>query len=427
MSILKDIPELVEAEVISSETADKIRDYYRQKGSQSTNRLFVVFGVLGAILIGLGIILIIAHNWDELSRGTKTFFAMFPLLIGQIFCGYTILKKEESMAWRESSASFLFFAVGACISLVSQIYNIPGNLGGYLLIWMLLCLPLIYLMNSSMVSLLYIVGITVYACETCYWSYPASESYNYWLLLLAILPYYSRLFKKEPDSNFLTFHHWLIPLSLVISLGIVAHQYEELMFIPYISLLSLYYMVGNHELFFGKRSRSNGYKIIGSLGTICILLILSFDEYWEKLRNDSYNLDEVIVSPEFFAAFIITLLAGLLFFNRQKERSLSDLKPIEPVFILFVIIFLIGMFSAISVVLINLIVFGIGLLTIRNGANENHLGILNFGLLIITALVMCRFFDTDISFVTRGILFVSVGVGFFATNYNMLKKRKSNG
>jgi hypothetical protein len=45
-------------------------------------------------------------------------------------------------------------------------------------------------------------------------------------------------------------------------------------------------------------------------------------------------------------------------------------------------------------------------------------------LLIITALIACRFFDTDFSFVVRGLVFIGVGVGFFATNYYMIKKRK---
>jgi len=84
------------------------------------------------------------------------------------------------------------------------------------------------------------------------------------------------------------------------------------------------------------------------------------------------------------------------------------------------------MSSSFVVVLINLFVFVIGMLTIKDGAKQDHLGILNSGLLIITALVICRFFDSDLSFVIRGILFISVGAGFFATNYWLLKKRKTN-
>jgi hypothetical protein len=105
---------------------------------------------------------------------------------------------------------------------------------------------------------------------------------------------------------------------------------------------------------------------------------------------------------------------------------LAEINPIEPVFILFIMAFLIGLFSPFSVILINLIVLLIGVITVRNGAKLNHLGILNFGLLIITALVICRFFDTNLSFVVRGGMFVLVGAGFFVLNIWMLKKRKEN-
>ena len=66
------------------------------------------------------------------------------------------------------------------------------------------------------------------------------------------------------------------------------------------------------------------------------------------------------------------------------------------------------------------------MITVRNSAKADHLGELNYGLMIIAALVICRFFDTDLSFVTRGVLFILVGAGFFFANYRMLKKRETN-
>ena len=424
--MLKDLQELVKAEVISQNTADKISDFYHKKGEDSTNRLFIIFGILGAILVGLGIIMIIAHNWDELSKTTKTFFALLPLVGGQLLCLFTLIKKQDSVAWRESSAAFLFFSVGASISLVSQIYNIPGDLSSYLLTWMLLCLPLIYVMNSSITSLLYIVGITFYAGETGYWSQPQSEAYFYWLLLLAVLPHYYLLFKKKPESNFVVFHHWLVPLSIIISLGTVADKTGSLMYIAYFSLFGLLYLVGNSVIFAQQKTRNNGYKILGTLGSIILLLTLSFDWFWDALRKRDFQFNEVITSPEFFAAVVLSLLAGGLLLFQLKSKSIRDMKPVAPVFILFILAFIIGLSSSIAVVLINFFVFAIGILTIKDGAKKDHLGILNFGLLIITALVICRFFDADLSFVFKGILFVSVGVGFFAANSWMLKKRKTN-
>ena len=65
INMQRNLNELVAANIISQEIADKIQDYYNHKKGLSVNRLFVIFGILGGILIGLGIILIIAHNWDN--------------------------------------------------------------------------------------------------------------------------------------------------------------------------------------------------------------------------------------------------------------------------------------------------------------------------------------------------------------------------
>lgn len=426
MSILKNIPELIKAGIISPETGDKITEYYRSKSAHSPNRLFIVFGIFGAILSGLGIILLIAHNWDNLSRTVKSFFAFLPLLIGQVLCIYVLIKKQHDNTWRESASVFLFFSVGACFALITQIYNIPGNLSSLILTWILLCLPLIYIMQSSVTSLLFLTGITYYACETSYWSYPSSESYLYWLLLVTVLPHYYLMYRKKPDSNFVVFHNWLIPLSVIISLGTVAKSAEELMYITYFSLFGLFYLAGKSRFFRHQSLRNNGFKVLGALGTVVLLLVLSFDWFWYDLRSKNFDFEELIISPEFLAAAILSLLAWGILYLEQKNIPAKKVEPISIISILFVITFIIGLFSSISVVLINLFVFALGLHIIIDGAKRDHLGILNYGLLIVMVLATCRFFDTDLSFVIRGILFVSVGIGFFGTNYWMLKKRKVN-
>lgn len=426
MSLQKDVSELVKANIITTETADKILAFYSAKNSSSNNRLFTAFAMLGAILVGLGIILIIAHNWDEFSRSSKTLFAFLPILIGQIFCSYTLLKNQNNTAWSESSCAFLFFAVGASISLVSQIYNIPGDVGSFMLTWMLLCLPLVYIFNSSITSLLYIIGITYYAVNLGYWSYKSAEPYLYWILLFGVLPHYYHIFKNKPESNFMVYHNWLLPVSIIISLGTVAEKTEEWMFVAYISLFGLFCLIGEVDFFSKQKLKNNAFSVLGSFGTISLLLALSFDWFWEELTRNYFSIDEFISEPEFYDALVISLIAGFLFYTQNKNKSLKDIKPSAIVFILFIILFILGHISSISLVLINLLVLGIGISTIKNGAKMNSLGILNYGLLIIAALVICRFFDSHLSFVIRGLMFVMVGAGFFATNYWMLKKRKTN-
>ena len=165
---------------------------------------------------------------------------------------------------------------------------------------------------------------------------------------------------------------------------------------------------------------------IGSFGTLVLLMTLSFNWFWEDLRNQAFQFNEIVAAPEIFACVIISLLATVLLYQRQKSKPLKQLKLLETTYLVFIIIFLVGLYSSLAVILINIFVFSVGILTIREGVKHDHLGILNYGLLIITVLVICRFFDTDLSFVIRGMMFVLVGVGFFVTNYMMLKKRKAH-
>lgn len=428
MNLKNNLNELLNAQVITKETAQKIEAYYQNKTPETNNRLFVVFGILGAILIGLGIILILAHNWDNLSRGVKLFFAFLPLLLGQGLCGFTLLKKPESTAWRESSAVFLFFAVGASIALVSQIYNLPGEQSTFILTWLLLCLPLIYIMKSSIVSLFSLVWITWYTVLIGYDGRFKNASYlNFCILLLTVLPHYLLLCKNKAQSNFTTIHHWFIPLSVIITLASITVRGDgEIMFIAYVNLFGILYMLGNLPYFKKQSLFRNGYRVLGAVGTIIVLLILSFDWFWEDLRMIKGSFYTKINLSQLIATSLLTLTALGLFFRELKEKSIRKMEPITPVFIIFSIIFIIGFYSLAATVLINFLLFGTGVMTVLKGIRDNHFGILNYGLMIITVLVTCRFFDSDLSFVWRGILFVLVGAGFFITNYWMLKKRQTD-
>ena len=426
MGIDNDIQELLKAGVITSETAERIKNHYGSKSGSTANRLFVVFGILGAMLVGLGIVLIIAHNWDGFSRTTKTIFSFLPLAIAQLLSFYVLLKKPKSTAWRESVSVLLFFAVGACIAMIGQVYNIPGNLSSFLLSWMILCLPILYIMNSSATAILYLLGITYYAAETSYFSYPSSHSYWYWALLLAIIPYYYFLWKRHPTSNFVTILNWVLPLSVTIALGTLGNEAGIFLFIGYCSIFGFFYNLGSHEFFKGQVLRNNSYQIIGTIGTLILLFITSFEEFWSELRARKYTFGEIFTSLEFWAAIAITVGALVFLYIQQRHKSLTTISFLSFVFILFFIIFGIGLYASVSVVLINVLILAIGVWTIVNGTKKDHFGILNFGLSIITLWILIRFLNSDLSFVVRGFLLMAIGLAFFAANYWMYKKRKKN-
>jgi uncharacterized membrane protein len=422
-NILEELQELEKAGIISADISDRIENYYREKEKvQPGGRMNIVFAVLGTLLVSLGIILIVAHNWDTLSRPLKLCISFIPVLTGQLLCGYTLYKKAGNVVWKESSSTFLFFAAGACLALVSQTYHIPGSVADFVFTWMLLVFPLIYIMRSSISSLLFIAGISFYAV---YGGYGSTESYHYWWLLLLVLPHYFGLFKNKSQSNFTYFHHWFIPLSLTICLGTIADNADEWMFVAYMSMFGLFYLLGTSDFFYNKRIFGNGYIVIGSLGTMSLLMTVSFEWFWGELSRE--NLADPLFSPEFLAALIFSLLAAGLLWVHIRNRKGRSVNWMGTIFLGFIFIFFLGLSDAwLASIAANLLVMAAAIFTIDRGNRLNHLGILNYGLIIIAILVVCRFFDTHISFVIRGLMFMCVGAGFFIANNRLLKKRKQH-
>ena len=81
MNLLKDLPELVSANLISNDTAQQITDYYKRKQATSPNRQLLIFGIVGALLVGIGLMFIVANQWDDLPRSVQTLCAYLILLV----------------------------------------------------------------------------------------------------------------------------------------------------------------------------------------------------------------------------------------------------------------------------------------------------------------------------------------------------------
>ncbi|MFA0964502.1 DUF2157 domain-containing protein [Roseivirga sp. BDSF3-8] len=428
MGLQKELPELVNAGIISEDTAGRIRHYYRDKqATTSASRSIAAFAIIGATLVGLGIILIVAHNWDQFDRFTKSVFSFLPLVLGQVFCGFALFKKQPSTAFREGSATFLLLAVGATISLISQVYHIMGGLSGFLLTWALLALPIIYVMRSSMSALFYLIGITAYASDIGYWTYPNTPPFLYLPLFAAVIPFYVYRIRKSPGSNFNGFLHWFVPLSFIICLGAFSFDKEELMYVAYLSLFGLCYLLGRLINTAVLPRILNGYRLTGISGTVIILLILSFQDSWNDINRDLLTGTYPLRSLEMLFVTIITFAAAYACVKASAIKAINWQKPFAHIFWVFLFIFILG--AAIPVAgfaLVNLLVLLTGILIVREGAEEGHLGILNFGMLVVAALVTCRFFDSHLPFFVRGILFMLVGAGFIAANVITIKNRRKN-
>jgi len=411
-TIIKDLPELVEHNIISPQTAADIEKYYATKAQPQNNSMLTIFGALGGILAGLGIILIFAHNWDAFSKTVKTGLAVLPLFMAQVLAGYSIFKNKSSV-WKETSATLMFFAVGASISLVAQIYNISGDFPAFLMTWILLCLPLVYLLKSNAAAILLLVFSTWYSVAGGY--FITDQPYMYLLFIAALLPFYSEHLKVNANSNMAFILNWLLPLSAIIALGAFINGNDSFMLAIYMAFFGLLYAIGAAP-YFANLKRRTGYLALGESGIIIVLLIFSNRPMWTEVAGVAANTSYIVF-------WIALLLLTAVIMLRYKNATFNA--GITAAIFCFPILYFIAKTSVpIATILTNLLVLAISVITIRNGIKRLNFRTLNFGLVVVAALTTFRFFDTNISFAIRGSLFLIVGIGFFVTNLIVVKRKK---
>src|SRR5204863_1156814 len=201
--LLDELPELVAGGVLSAEAAEALRQHYAGKDPAESRRLgFVFSAILGSLLVGAGVILLVAHNWDFLSRPVRCAIAFAPLVLSQALAVFVLIRRNGSAAWLETAAILNVAAIGTAIALVSQTYQIQGDFARFILVWMILALPIVYLFQTSVGLSAYFVGVAVWVVSSKHGDFFGAHSSDLWAwpLLLLGLPGFIILLRQNRNS-----------------------------------------------------------------------------------------------------------------------------------------------------------------------------------------------------------------------------------
>ena len=425
--LYQQLPELVEKGVIQVDTADKIKQHFGELDEkQNFNIAFLLAGVLGAVLIGGGIILIFAYNWENLSRSWRTVFSFLPLIFAQVIYTYAFFKKRDSEVWAEASSGFLMLMLASSIALISQTYHIAGSMEDFLFLWMILSIPLLYFMNSSLAAIFYLVGIASFAANQ-----NGSESVYYWGFLLAFLPHFIINVKKGHPSIRSNLLGWSLVFTLAFAyFWVIEPDIVEFSLIGTSLIITNFYLKG--EFVFQKTglvSRPFQTFSIGALFIMC--MILGYE--WGGLNESTFQ--NIVFGDRYdsWAGFVnfLVLAANLLgfaylFYKYVKENEAPNYFILAFPFIITIGLALTWMdMEAAAIVLANAFLFAYGIFYIKTGIQKHRMAFVNVGMLFISAIIIARFFDTDWSFVVKGVTFVLLGIGFLSVNLLLSKKLKA--
>ena len=79
--------------------------------------------------------------------------------------------------------------------------------------------------------------------------------------------------------------------------------------------------------------------------------------------------------------------------------------------------------EVLSTLLMNVYAMVVGIGLVVQGVREMRLRVFNLGMIVFSALVVARFFDSDFSFIAKGLVFIALGVAFLVCNI-ILSRRK---
>jgi len=425
--LMKELPVLENHGVLSSTQAGDIRSYYETSTRSGMHWAVIAFSVLGSLLIGSGVILLFAHNWDELTRPMRAALSFCPLATG-IILSMTALLRNGGVALRESAGIFHSLAVGATISLIGQTYHLPSNAPGFMLTWSLLIMPLIFLLRSTGVCLIYLALI-------CSWSGIAQQTYGhaagFWLLALPPVVRLLQVARKNLYSAETSLAFAGLIIALCVSLGIaLEHTVPGLWIVTYSALLSGTALLGIH-LYGGREGWNNIPKTLGTIGIVIITYILTWEELWDDIGWSHVHTGWRYQSWGAWLDSGITLIciAGWIFATVKAFRRDS----IETITLgLFPVIagscFLIGSLARhtdlLNAVIFNAFMLYLGLMYIVQGCRNNKLRQLNGGMAVLALLLVTRFFDSGIGYLARGIVFILLGIVFLSVNLVMLRRNR---
>jgi len=381
----------------------------------------IILCSLGALLIGLGVIALLAANWDFLSREMRAFIALLPLTlcVGAYLLG--LKKGWKSQGFFEPLGIFWGLAVGTGLALIAQTYQISGDEIAFTMAWTLMLLPVMYATRSVSAALGYFIGLFVWACLV--YDVSSSTRMMFWPLACLAVPLIVSLRKESPNGIRAGIVTWGAALCATAALGLTLEKtLPGLWMIIYSGMFASLLLGG---IICEPRNISiwqTPMRTLGGCGLAVLLYLLTFRWPWKEIGWHYYRSAQSVSYVDSALALLAPVLSVILlvFAHRRREHgfpahTLWGLAPIA-VAIAYCITSSGTYLAGISAIVITLFLGVLGLAVLAKGIIDRQVIFVNCGVLIVLGLILGKFFTSDVGFTVKGIAFIICGCLFFAVN-----------
>jgi uncharacterized membrane protein len=419
-----ELPQLVERGVLTAEAAAALRRHYGPSDSAMSRIGWgqILLASFGALLVGGGIILILAHNWDGLGRPARAAVALTLLLAAQALTLYAVARRAQSVLWREATSALLVAAVGAAIALIGQTYHLGGSFEGVMRAWLWLVVLVPYVTGSNLAAIGFWSLLAVRVLNIAWHDAPA----DLWPLALAGFPFVATRLRLAPQS-WATALVAITAMASVFVLGSVvtgAMGWTGLWAVFEVSYLGALIAAASWPPNAGATEIWRVRLLLPAwLALIVVGTILTFDDAWKDVlisERQARNMNVVIAAVVSAACAIFASIVAVKLARAGRMVASAGAGAA----MLVVLMHLFAMFGLPQPgwILFNVWLLVVGILTLIEGLRLLEQGVANRGLVALAALIVARFFDTELSFLARGLAFVAFGLACFGLNLWLMRR-----
>ena len=391
--------------LISEEQSQQLQAKYGfiPKEGPSWTRLITILG--GAALILLGIILLFAGYWYGFSPNGRFDWSLAILLLAIAVVGGGVWKAKPASMIAEAITVIYMGILTTSTLLVADTYYTGEHMGLYVLIILCCSLPIIYILDSALGMILYLIGVLG-------WSF-SNHPLNAWVgpaavggLLLVAVPYYIRRFGnyQQVKDPLLVSVSWAFVGAIFGEVFFTLSTYEPQMNLFFISVLgAVTYGLGTLE----KKITLLALPCKG-VGAIALLYTIVEGTYlstWVRIGESS-------MAWWLWCCMLLSLGIAFLVLRRlvlgKRIESAIGLIP----FVIFgcYVVTVSGSTPILTSILFNAYIFVAALGTFIRGTLVKKVSLLNSSILTLIAMFGARFFDPSFTFIERGVSFLVLGI-----------------
>ena len=391
----------------------------------------ILFSGLGAVVCGLGVILLLAYNWQDIPKAGKLAVIFISILAAHA----TGLKLFTLDDWRkplgEAMTLLGTMLYGAGIWLVAQIYHIDEHFPNGFLLWGLGALALAWAMPSVAQGVLSVVLLVIWACSEA-WGFDQAVQVAPFLILLAV----GALSWRMRSLVLLVFTLAGFNLVLLATVGAIE---GGLVLTVWLNLSAAFVAAGRLCQRFDKFAESEPvWQFFGWLGFLVCLYLFTFADLlddvldWAKAGDKSSHLTVQVYA---WVALAVTVLAWLPVLAMRARKS-GDQSPPEasrgedwllPLTAILVQVFCVSQLYQREWLIaapFNLAFLALSVAWMSRGCRQSRVRPTVLGSLMFAALAIARYFDLFESLLARGLVFLVVGAVLFAEGILFLRARR---